>query len=144
MISDLETFHCYVGKIMMFCQCIENDIKWIYSGIKKGDINKTLNDLEVNKVTLGNVLRMLKELDNSDNKPYLNQNDYNLLSKITSIRNFWAHKGYLEFVYKNSQEWHNAFKITARRLESDYNLLSKLTSSIEEVRLDVLKTYNRI
>lgn len=143
MINNLETFHCYVGKIMMFCQCIENDIRWIYSGIKKGDINKTLNELEENKVTLGNMLRMLKTLDNSDSKPYLNKNDYDLLSKITNIRNFWAHKGYTEFVYKNNKEWYQSFSVTARKLENDYNLLNKLTLSIQEVRLDVLKMYNR-
>lgn len=142
-IKNISEFHKYVGETIAYCQCIEIDIRWIYSAMLNGDYRKTFNELERNKVTLGNVLRKLKRLDISEN-PYFSENDYELLSQIAEIRNHWAHKGYVMFVYKQGREWEDAFIKQARRLENDHNRLEKLSKNIENIRFDVLRKYNRI
>lgn len=142
-INNIRDFHEYVGETIQYCQCIDNDIRWIYSAMLNGDCFKTLDELERGKVTLGNVLGKLKQLDTSE-EPYFSEGDYGLLSKITDIRNHWAHKGYVMFVYKQEREQEDAFIKQARRLENDHNRLKKLSKTIEAVRFDVLRKYNRI
>ena len=92
MIRDIETFHTYVGRTIMHCQTIEHDIKLIYAGMKAGNMDKTLDIIAEKRMTLGMVLKNLKELDHSDNKPFFSESDYDLLKQITDIRNHWAHK----------------------------------------------------
>lgn len=142
-ITDLDAFHKYVGEIIMFCQCIEHDIKWIYAGMLKGNDVANFERLENSKTTLGKVLGMLEELDN-ESYPYFTDADYELLRQVTAIRNHWAHKAYTEFLYRKDKEWDREFIRQARRLENDHNRLKKLSESIESVRLDVLKRYGRI
>ncbi len=85
----------------------------------------------------------MKRLDISED-PYFSEEDYDLLSQITEIRNHWAHKGYVMFVYKQGREREDAFIKQARRLENDHNRLEKLSKNIEDIRFDVLRKYNRI
>ena len=65
--------------------------------MKVGDVNKHFDEIE-NK-TLGQMIRKLKELDNSDNKPLISSNDYNFLTQICDNRNHWAHSVFTEFIY---------------------------------------------
>ena len=140
MIKDLQEFHHYVGKTIMFCQCIEHDIKWIYAGMHNGDFYK--NYERITKWTLGTTVSKLEALDNCDNDPYLHKEDYALLKQITNIRNYWVHNAYVDFVYEKSNE--KAFNKVSKRLENDHNRLEKIHKSVEKVRLDVLKDYGRI
>ncbi len=142
MIRDLQDFHYYVGETIMFCQCIERDIKFIYAGMLEGDFDENYEDIE--KWTLGKTIKELQKLDNSDNKPYFHKNDYNLLEQITSIRNYWAHEAYTSFVYKEGYSYYSGLEKEADRLENDHNRLSNVHKSVERVRLNVLRWYNRI
>lgn len=142
MINNITEFHESVGKILMECQCIEHDIKLIYSGMLNGDFNQNYN--VVAEQPLGPVLKKLESLDKSDGNPYLSGQDYELLDNIRDIRNHWAHKAYTMFVYKSGQEYNDAFFRQARRLDNDLNRITKLSWSIEMVRLSVLRKYNRI
>lgn len=45
LISDINLFHKNVGELIMFCQCIEHDIKWIYAGMLKGDVDENFVEL---------------------------------------------------------------------------------------------------
>ena len=141
MINNLTDFHFYVGKTIMHCQTIEHDVKLILAGMKAGDMHKTLNIIEQNKMTLGEVLKNLKELDRSDDNHFFSDSDYEFLKDITKVRNHWAHKSYSEFVYLSDK---NDFIKQARRLENDHDRLEKLSIMIEKVRLDALKHYDRI
>lgn len=141
MIRDIETFHTYVGRTIMHCQTIEHDIKLIYAGMKAGNMDKTLDIIAEKRMTLGMVLKNLKELDHSDNKPFFSESDYDLLKQITDIRNHWAHKAYCEFLYSDDE---NDFVRQARRLENDHNRLERLSETIEDVRFRVLRKYGRI
>lgn len=142
-IRDLSDFHAYVGETIMYCQFIENDVKWIYAGMHKGDADVNFDDLEKGKVTLGMLVGMLQKLDN-EREPYLSEGDYELLRQVTEIRNHWAHKGYIEFMYSDGDELTKEFTRQARRLENDHNRLKKLSDAIERVKMDVLKKYGRI
>ena len=142
MIRDLQDFHYYVGETIMFCQCIERDVKFIYAGMLEGDFDENYDDIE--KWTLGKTVKELHKLDNSDNKPYFHKNDYNLLKQIKNIRNYWAHEAYTYFIYEYDFEKSQDFRKQANRLVNDNNRLSKLSDIIEKVRLEVLTEYDRI
>ena len=142
MIQNPDQFNEYVGKIMMECQCIEHDVKFIFAGMLKGDFDKNYR-LVANK-PLGYVLKELQILDNCDDNPYLSPADYDLLQSIRHIRNYWAHKAYTSFVYKSGEEYLTEFSRQAARLDGDFSRLRRLSQSIEQVRLDVLRNYGRI
>jgi hypothetical protein len=141
MIRDWDDFHFYVGRTIMHCQTIEHDIKLIYAGMKAGDMDENLNLIDEKKMTLGMVLKNLKELDYSDNNHFFSEGDYDLLKNITEIRNHWAHKAYCEFVYSDNE---SDFIRQARRLENDHNRLEKLSETIEKVRFKALRQYGRL
>lgn len=142
MIRKLEDFHYYVGETMMFCQCIENDIKFIYAGMFNGNLNK--NYEAIKNWTLGKTIKKLQELDYSDGDPYFYEEDYNFFKEITNIRNYWAHKSYISFVYDNNFLHKKSFTNEAYKLEKDHDRLSKAHKDVERVRLDCLKDYNRL
>ncbi len=146
MIQDLETFHKFLGETMMFCQFIEHDVKWIYAGMLGGDYRKNYEEVIKSRLTLGEVVMSLKELDrgNGKKKPYFYSEDYALLSELTRIRNYWAHEGYLGFSYKSGETWALAFAEAAAALEKDHDKLDRTSRIIEEVRLDVLKKLGHI
>ena len=141
MIGAWDDFHFYVGRTIMHCQTIEHDIKLIYAGMKAGDMDDTLDMIEEKKMTLGMVLKNLKELDHSDDNHFFSDSDFELLKDITNIRNHWAHKAYCEFVYSRDN---NDFIRQARRLENDHNRLERLSETIEKVRFKALRQYGRI
>lgn len=140
--NTLDEFHCLVGETIMYCQCIEHDIKLIYAGMLQGNFDVNLQEIEDSP--LGPVLKKLENLDNSDGNPHLSTGDYDLLDQIRDIRNHWAHKAYTKFVYSKNSLYNKNFLQQYRRIENDHNRLAKLSDSIEKVRLDVLKKYNRI
>ena len=41
-INNISEVHEYVGETIEYCQCIENDIRWIYYAMLKGDHRKTM------------------------------------------------------------------------------------------------------
>ena len=142
MLKNLQDFHHYVGETIMFCQCIERDIKFIYAGMLKGDFSKNYASIE--KWTLGKTVSNLQELDNSDDKPYLSVKDYELLKQITSVRNHCAHEAYTDFIYEHNFENSHNFRNQLNHLINDNKRLKKLSKIIENLRLEILKKYDRI
>lgn len=142
-VSETDEFHKKVGKLIMRCQFIEHDIKWIYAGLLSGDLYENFDKITNNKETLGSVIFKLRDIDVA-NFGYFSRNDYRLLSSITRTRNYWAHEAYLEFMYERGEELRIAFLNVAARLNSDYEWLFNLSKRIEKVRLDVLRRFNRI
>ena len=76
-----ETIGCF--------QLIENDLKLIYSLMHIGNVNKNFESLE--KKNLGFIIKELKKLDYSDEKPFISKNDYNFLNQMKERRNYWLH-----------------------------------------------------
>ena len=141
MIVNIRDFHFYLGRTIMYCQTIEHDVKLIYAGMKLGDMDKNLNMIEDNKMTLGMVIKNLKELDHSDDNHLFTDADFELLKDITNIRNHLTHKVYCEFVYSSDSK---DFIEQARQLEKDHDHLEKLSKAIESVRIKALRQYGRI
>lgn len=81
---DISDFKICYAETMMYYQLIENDIKLIYSYMHRGNVVQHLESAE-NK-TLGQMIRILKELDESDGKPLLfaSSIDRTYLSRIES------------------------------------------------------------
>ncbi len=123
-------FDEYIGKIIKSCQCIEHDIKLIFAGMLKGDFNRNYKYIE--KKSLGKALDELQKLDNSDKKPYFSKSDYKLLREITQIRNYWAHQGYVDWVYTNAK---TSFSNAWGHLINDYNRIEPLGKETERIRL---------
>ena len=92
---------------------------------------------------LGPVLKELEKLDNSDGKPYLNQNDYKLLYKIKEIRNYWAHKGYIEVLYGSKEDYPKRLNDSLNRIVEDITRLDVLAEQLENIRIDMMKHYGR-
>ena len=136
-----EEFYNILGELLFFCQCIEHDVKYIYARMLKGNVDETLVDVENN--TLGRVVNMLEDLDNSDGDPMLAEDDYNLLKQITKERNYWVHLGYIDYIYMdNMKAKNNKFEKQYARLLNFYNRLSKLYKNIEKVRIDYYKAFD--
>ena len=140
--NDLNAFHQLVGETLMFCQCIERDIKFIYAGMLEGDFEKNYSTVE--RKTLGAVLKDLEVLDNSDNKPYFSFNDYRLLNEIKDTRNYWVHKAYTEFLYQHGSDYLRVFRKVDNKLMDTHSRFKVLSDETEKIRIHVLEKYNRI
>jgi len=129
-IENSDEFIYAVGSVIFFCQCIEHDVKSIYYGMREdmgGDEYE-----KSQKWTLGMTVERLERLDNSDGRPYFAKEDFDLLRKLTDIRNFYAHKCYVEWVYESDDK---TFRKVANRLVNDHNRLLKLHQIIEQARI---------
>ena len=140
--NDLNAFHQLVGETLMFCQCIERDIKLIYAGMLAGEFEK--NYTAVERKTLGTVLKDLEALDNSDNKPYFSFKDYRLLNEIKDTRNYWIHKAYTEFLYQHGSDYLRVFRRVDNKLMDTHSRFKVLSDETEKIRIHVLEKYNRI
>ena len=132
---ELQLFHVYVGKLMMYCQCIEHDIKWIYAKMLKGDYVENFH--VVSRNTLGEVVKELKNLDYSEGHQWLEKEDYKLLHEITGIRNYWAHQAYVDFVYDGTNT--DKYKEISKKLEVDKKRLERIQLNIEKFRVATYK-----
>ncbi len=129
MISE-ENFHLLVGTTIKYCQCIENDVKLIFAGMNQGSLETNLENIRTE--TLGSVIKMMKELDLSSDTPYFSRNDYRLLYDITGTRNYWAHQGYLDYVYSPEENFLTQYD----KLYADNLRLETLHKRVENVRLE--------
>ena len=80
----IDDLYILIGETLDFCQRIEKDIKLIYAGMKKGNIEDNL--YLIKRFTLGETIIELELLDNCDNKPFLKERDYEILKSITKER----------------------------------------------------------
>ena len=125
--NDFKILH---SEIMMYFQCIEYDLKRMYSGMSTAGFDECMDMLETSN--FGNVLKKLKKLDNSDGDPYLNEADYELLDQIRDVRNYWSHQCYLDYVYIQSDYDREArFQRLCRRLQNEHNRVYKLHHNLE-------------
>lgn len=136
-----EMFDEAVGLLIKKCQCIEHDVKIMYAGMLRGDFPKNL-DKVINK-PLGPALMKLEELDYSDDSPYLSRDDYALLNEIKDIRNYWVHKGYIEFLYGSQQGYQRRLENQYRELIKDCNRISPLAKQLEDIRIEMMIHYGR-
>lgn len=139
---DLNKFHFLVGQTIMYCQIIEHNIKRIYAAMHKGDYYDNLSKVE--KWTLGKCVQELKELDFSDNEPYISASDYNFLKQMTEKRNHWCHQTYQNFLYNQKFLQSKEYTKECYKLQNDNERLSNVCDALENVRIKAQNDFKRI
>ena len=121
----IEKFQKLHSEIIEYFQCIEYDMKRIYSAMSSDDFDENMDWLANNN--WGVVLNKLKKLDNSDDDPFFNDDEYSLLDEIRDRRNYWCHQCYLDWVYCHDS-WERNIKLQKvyNRLANENNIVSKL------------------
>lgn len=106
----------------------------------EGNFDDNFNRLE--KSNLGKIARELENLDYSDDRPELSDDDYDLIDDIREIRNYWCHQCYLDFVYiNNNRERERQFQKIAQRLQRDENRTYELFVKSEKIFFYIWKKY---
>lgn len=131
---DFNLFKQMYAETMLNYQAIEHDIKFIYAYMKVGDVNKHFDEIE-NK-TLGQMIRKLKELDNSDGNPLISAGDYNFLEQICDNRNHWAHSVFISFIYINNWEKSKEYIKQCIKLEKDHDRVQAASEILEKIRIE--------
>lgn len=137
---ELETFHQKVGEILMYCQCIEHDVKCIYAFMADGGFKENMQRFKEEKLTLGQIVYMLKAYDQSWDTPFLSEEDYDILFEVVHKRNYYAHNVYLSFCYLVSEEdFDRVYEDECSLLLADVKKLSYLYEKVEEKRIEYMK-----
>lgn len=138
---DFNQFKILHSETIMYYQIIEHDLKFIYAYMRAGTIDDHFELIE-NK-TLGQMVKMLKDLDNSDGNPLISLGDYNFLSQICENRNLWAHNCFTEFIYITNWECSNEYRKLCDRLSKDHDRVSRASKILEDIRLKYCKEHQR-
>ncbi len=129
-----DEFKILHSELIMYCQCIEFDLKRIYSGMSEADFDDTMDMLETSN--LGRTLKKLKTLDFSDGTLDLSESLYEDLNEVREIRNYWCHQCYIDFIYITDAEIkENEFQMLSRRLENERNRLYNIHRLLERIYL---------
>ena len=128
------TFQIIHSETIMYYQIIEHDLKLIYAYMRRG---KTSNSyVEIKNKTLGQIVNILKNLDNSDGEPLISKGDYNFLSQIKDNRNLWAHSNFIKFVYKQKFLSSKVYLKQYQKLTKDHDRVEQVCEVLEKIRLE--------
>lgn len=130
---DFQQFKILHSETIMYYQVVEHDLKLIYAYMRKGDVGDNLDMVETK--TLGQMIDMLKILDNEDGKPNISSGDYNYLKQLSKNRNHWAHKVFTEFMYEDNFMYSNEYERQCQKLQKDHDRLSVVFRNVEKVRI---------
>ena len=122
-------------------QIIEYYLKWMYSYMHRGNINK--NYKYVKDKTLGNVVSLLKKLDNSDNRPLLSANDYFYLKEMTKTRNYYIHSFFIDYLYAEHHKNYDDCRDLYNKLKSNKNEIHGMCENIYKIYSEITEYYNR-
>lgn len=134
---NYRDFNTLLAETVMQCQRIEHDVKIIYAAMKNGDFDDNLDRVEHSP--LGEVLVELEKIDNRDGHPYLHPDDYKLLNRIRTVRNWLVHQSYSDFMYDTGAAHEKNFDRAFSKLKDFHSRMRSLGDAVERVRLDCLK-----
>ena len=137
---DIEEFKQLHSETIYYCQRIEHDLKWIYSYMRKG--NQYENFEMLGKTTLGALVKKLKELDNSDNDPFISNDDYNFLKQMAEKRNCWCHQCFIDFIYENNFIVSPEYQKVCNKLIRDHSRFEIVSNNVEKVRLKAVESFS--
>ena len=142
--DNFDKYKYILGETIVLYQFLENDLKIIFAGILKGNFYKNIEYVRSEYKGLGQVIKALEELDNSDSSPYFSKETYILLNKLARQRNYYCHQCCVDFAYnpdfKNSIE----FKESLEKLIDTNNSIKYVQPQIEEHKTNVLNRFNRV
>ncbi len=136
---NLETFKILHSELIFFCQVLENDLKWIYSFMHKGDDFEIRDSLD--HKNLGQIIKMLKRLDNEDDDLLISNEDYNFLKQMKDKRNYWIHQAYIDFVYAEGFTNSKAYRQVCDKLQRDHDRLQVVYKNVENLKMRAKKIY---
>ena len=128
-----DEFKILHSETIMYYQVVEHDLKLIYAYMHEGDVNDNLDRVE--SMTLGQMIDLLKALDNEDGKPNISSGDYNFLKQLSKNRNHWAHRVFTEFMYQQNFLLSNDYARQCQKLMKDHDRLEYVCKNVEEVRI---------
>ena len=142
--DNFDKYKYILGETIVLYQFLENDLKIIFAGILKGNFYKNIEYVRSEYKGLGQVIKALEELDNSDSSPYFSKDTYILLNKLARQRNYYCHQCCVDFAYnpdfKNSIE----FRESLEKLIDTNNSIKYVQPQIEEHKTNVLNRFNRV
>lgn len=138
---DFDTYKILHSETLMYYQLIEHDLKYIYAYMRKGDINDNFEKIE--NMTLGQMIKTLQDLDNSDGDPLISAGDYNFLSQIKDNRNLWAHSNFTEFIYKENFIYSKEYQKQCDKLQRDHDRVSRACDILENIRIEYCTNHRR-
>ena len=133
---SLEKFRQMHSEIIENYQCIEYDMRRIYSSMRdfNEDIDEDYDECmeRVEELNWGTILKMLESEDKRDGEPYFTDEEYAMLDDMRNQRNFWCHQCYLEWVYiADDRKRSAALERMLRRLENEGNRAAKIQKKME-------------
>ena len=142
--DNFDKYKYILGETIVLYQFLENDLKIIFAGILKGNFYKNIEYVRSEYKGLGQVVKALEELDNSDSSPYFSKETYIVLNKLARQRNYYCHQCCVDFAYnpdfKNSIE----FRESLEKLIDTNNSIKYVQPQIEEHKTNVLNRFNRV
>lgn len=138
---DFDTYKILHSETLMYYQKIEHNLKCIYAYMREGKVDDNFEKIE--NVTLGQVIKKLQDLDNSDGNPLISAGDYNFLSQIKDNRNLWAHHNFIEFIYEKDFSNSKKYKKQCERLQRDHDRVSRACSILEEIKEKYCSSHKR-
>lgn len=136
-----ERFKILYSETISYFQLIENDLKWIYSLMRKGNVGDNYDSLD--KRNLGFIIKELKELDYSDGTPFISKDDYNFLNQMREKRNYWCHQAYIDFMYINNFERSIEFQKVFSKLQRDHDRIEVVQKNVEKAKLNANRVFSR-
>ena len=135
---DYIEFKVQHSELIMYCQIIENDLKWIYSFMHKGKPNQTRN--QVSDLSLGQIVKELKYLDGSDGVFWISEETYDFLLHMSKARNYWCHQCYIDFVY-NKEGWDSKeYEDVCKKLKKQHDRFKEIFEQVEQRKLIIAQT----
>lgn len=135
-----DTFKMIHSELIQQVQCIEFNLKVIYSAMHKGSFEKNMEMVE--KENLGRIAYELRELDFSDGVADLSEEEYKTIDDIREIRNYWCHQCYIDFVYiQDDRKREVQFQKIATRLHYDENRTYALFKKTEKIKQYIIDKY---
>lgn len=138
---DFDSYKILHSETIMYYQLIEHDLKYIYAYMRKGDIDNNFERIE--NMTLGQMIKTLQDLDNSDGNPLISTGDYNFLSQIKDNRNLWAHSNFTEFIYKQNFLYSKEYQKQCEKLQKDHDRVSRACDILENIRVEYCTNHRR-
>lgn len=133
--STIDRFRKLHSEIIENYQCIEYDMKRIYSAMSSDDFDDNMEWLTYDN--WGKILNKLRKLDNTDDNPFFTDKEYELLDEIRERRNYWCHQCYLDWVYiKDDNKRQSRLERMTRQLENENNRVRKLQRKMERIFIE--------
>ena len=87
--------------------------------------------IDEQRLTMGQIITAMKELDRSRSKPFFSDHDYEYLFLVTKTRNEYAHNVYAHFCYLDvEEEFERSYNRCCANLLKDRNWLFKLYEAV--------------